>query len=55
MQKVLDLYTKARKVNGDAIADLSLRNFIEMRDLVADPEFILRKKDRREPLQEISE
>ena len=41
---VLDAYGKARKPNGDAIADLSLRNFIEMRDLVADPKFILRKK-----------
>jgi kynurenine 3-monooxygenase len=33
-----------RKPNGDAIADLSLRNFVEMRDLVADPQFVLRKK-----------
>ncbi|WKZ66281.1 MAG: NAD(P)/FAD-dependent oxidoreductase [Flavobacteriales bacterium] len=41
---VLDAYHKARKPNGDAIADLSLRNFVEMRDLVADPKFILRKK-----------
>lgn len=42
--KVLPEYAKARKPNGDAIAELSLRNFIEMRDLVADPEFLLRKK-----------
>ncbi len=41
---VLDAYGKARKPNGDAIADLSLRNFVEMRDLVADPRFILRKR-----------
>ncbi len=41
---VLDLYGKQRKPNGDAIADLSMRNFVEMRDLVADPQFILRKK-----------
>ncbi|MBP6391842.1 MAG: FAD-dependent monooxygenase [Flavobacteriales bacterium] len=41
---VLDAYGKARKPNGDAIADLSLRNFVEMRDLVADPKFLLRKK-----------
>ena len=33
-----------RKPNGDAIADLSLRNFIEMRDLVSDPKFLFRKK-----------
>lgn len=44
MQKVLDLYTDARKENGDAIANLSLKNFVEMRDLVADPDFVLRKK-----------
>ncbi len=37
-------YEKARKPNGDAIADLALRNFIEMRDLVGDPDFLLRKK-----------
>jgi kynurenine 3-monooxygenase len=42
--RVLDAYGKHRKPNGDAIADLSLRNFVEMRDLVADPRFILRKK-----------
>ena len=42
--EVLKRYGAARKPNGDAIADLSLRNFIEMRDLVADPQFILRKK-----------
>ena len=41
---VLNAYGRARKPNGDAIADLSLRNFVEMRDLVADPRFILRKK-----------
>jgi len=41
---VLDTYGKMRKPNGDAIADLSMRNFVEMRDLVADPRFILRKK-----------
>ena len=41
---VLARYGEARKPNGDAIADLSLRNFMEMRDLVADPKFLLRKK-----------
>ena len=44
LAKVLPAYTEARKDNGNAIADLSLRNFIEMRDLVADPEFLLRKR-----------
>jgi kynurenine 3-monooxygenase len=42
--EVLQHYGASRKPNGDAIADLSLRNFVEMRDLVADPRFILRKK-----------
>ena len=42
--KILLAYEHARKPNGDAIADLALQNFIEMRDLVADPKFILRKK-----------
>ena len=35
---------KARKVNADAIADLAIENFVEMRDRVADPRFLLRKK-----------
>ena len=42
--EVLSSYGLLRKPNGDAIADLSMRNFIEMRDLVADPTFLLRKK-----------
>jgi len=33
-----------RKPDADAIAQLALDNFVEMRDLVADREFILRKK-----------
>jgi kynurenine 3-monooxygenase len=42
--QLLQAYHRMRKPNGDAIADLSLRNFVEMRDLVADPQFVLRKK-----------
>ena len=41
---VLAGYNAERVANGHAIADLSMRNFIEMRDLVADPRFLLRKK-----------
>lgn len=37
-------YEQLRKPNGDAIAQLALDNFIEMRDKVADPNFLLRKK-----------
>lgn len=37
-------YQDARKINGDAVADLALANFIEMRDKVAEPQFLERKK-----------
>ena len=40
---VFDEYQKERKPNDDAIADLAIQNFIEMRDSVGNPEF-LRKK-----------
>ncbi len=33
-----------RKRNCDAIADLAVENFVEMRDLVANPDFLLKKK-----------
>jgi kynurenine 3-monooxygenase len=42
--KVLPEFQKLRKPDTDAIAQLALDNFIEMRDLVADGEFLLRKK-----------
>jgi kynurenine 3-monooxygenase len=42
--KILPEFEKSRKPDADAIAELALRNYIEMRDLVADPDFILRKK-----------
>jgi kynurenine 3-monooxygenase len=37
-------YENSRKPNADAIAELALRNFIEMRDKVSDPAFLLQKK-----------
>jgi kynurenine 3-monooxygenase len=37
-------YEKSRKDNADAIAELALRNFIEMRDKVGEPSFLLQKK-----------
>ncbi|MEW6468036.1 MAG: NAD(P)/FAD-dependent oxidoreductase [Bacteroidota bacterium] len=33
-----------RKPDGDAIAELAIENYIEMRDKVADPKFLLQKK-----------
>jgi kynurenine 3-monooxygenase len=43
-ETALTEFQKLRKPDADAIAQLALDNFIEMRDLVADPEFLLRKK-----------
>ena len=37
-------YSKERKPDGDALQDLSLENYYVMRDFVADPAFLLRKK-----------
>ena len=41
---VLEKFQQIRKPNADAIADLALYNFIEMRDLSAEPKFQLRLK-----------
>src|SRR5690242_1966532 len=41
---VLSKFQEQRKPDADAIAQLALDNFIEMRDLVADATFLLRKK-----------
>ena len=41
---ILSEYQRLRKPDGDAIAELALNNFIEMRDKVADPRFLLQKK-----------
>lgn len=42
--KVMTAYQAQRKPDGDAIAALALQNFVEMRDLVNDKKFQLRKK-----------
>lgn len=42
--KIFDEYQQIRKPNADAIADLAQENFIEMRDLVAEPRFQLKKR-----------
>ena len=41
---IFDEFEAARKVNTDAIADLAVENFVEMRDRVADPRFLFKKK-----------
>jgi kynurenine 3-monooxygenase len=43
-QTIFKDFHQARKVNADAIADLALENFVEMRDKTADPLFQLKKK-----------
>ena len=43
-ERVLPEFEQSRKANTDAIADLAVENFVEMRDRVADPRFLFRKK-----------
>ena len=43
-ERVFREFETARKANTDAIADLAIENFVEMRDRVADPRFLFRKK-----------
>jgi kynurenine 3-monooxygenase len=43
-ERVFTEYTATRKPNADAIADMALDNFVEMRDRVADPAFLVRKQ-----------
>jgi kynurenine 3-monooxygenase len=42
--KIFAEYSLTRKPDGDALQDLSLDNYYVMRDYVADPDFLLRKK-----------
>jgi kynurenine 3-monooxygenase len=42
--RVFQEFEQARKANTDAIADMAIENFVEMRDRVADPKFLFRKK-----------
>jgi len=46
-KKVFEEYEELRKINAEAIADMALENFIEMRDHTADPKFLLKKKVER--------
>ena len=43
-RRVFKEFDQSRKINTDAIADLAIENFAEMRDRVADPRFLFRKK-----------
>ncbi len=44
---VLKEFETLRKPNGDAVQDLSVHNYIVMRDKVADPQFLLQQKIER--------
>jgi kynurenine 3-monooxygenase len=43
-ERVFREFEAARKVNTDAIADMAIENFVEMRDRVGDRRFLLRKQ-----------
>lgn len=45
---ILAEYQRKRKPNGDAVAQLALQNFVEMRDKVGDMTFLERKKIEKE-------
>lgn len=47
-EKVFREFERQRKVNTDAIADMAVENFVEMRDHVANPKFLLKKKVEQE-------
>lgn len=51
-ENVFKAYQSKRKVNADAVADLALQNFVEMRDLVGDADF-LKKKEVEHSLTEL--
>ncbi|MCB0341584.1 MAG: FAD-dependent monooxygenase [Pseudobdellovibrionaceae bacterium] len=54
-EKAFLTYFERQKPNADAIADMAIENFIEMRDRVADDKFLLRKKVERRLEQELPE
>lgn len=46
-EQAFDRYFAARRADADAIADLALANFVEMRDHVASPAFRMKKRVER--------
>jgi kynurenine 3-monooxygenase len=44
VESALEEFEAARRPHADAIADMAIENFVEMRDRVADPEFRYRKR-----------
>ncbi len=52
---IFEEFYRQRKIHTDAISDLALQNFVEMRDLVADEEFLIRKKVEKYLHQEFAD
>jgi kynurenine 3-monooxygenase len=50
----VDEFSRTRKVNSDAIADMALENFVEMRDKVGDAQFLMMKKLEHELDEKLS-
>ena len=44
LKSCFEEYSKTRKPNGDGLQDLSIQNFIVMRDSTGNPQFLLQKK-----------
>ena len=47
LRRAFDQFSRSRKPDTDAIADLALENFVEMRDKVADPAFQFERRIER--------
>ncbi len=45
--QIFERFSHSRKPDADAIADMAVENFIEMRDKVGDPKFLLEKQVER--------
>jgi kynurenine 3-monooxygenase len=43
-EKAFEEYDRRQRPNGNAIADMALENFVEMKDKVGDAQFLLKKK-----------
>ena len=43
-EKIFEQYEAEQRPNANAIADMALENYVEMRDTVLDPKYLLRKE-----------
>src|SRR5581483_8780820 len=44
LEEAFETFGRRRKEHSDAIADMAVENFVEMRDKTADPRFLLEKQ-----------